>query len=120
LALCRHLYFVGNAQLLRKREAMEKSLANNAKIVITLGSELINVIGELSGVLPLAPGTDKNIAKRSVSMQYYPSSWKSIRAMRPSAFIWFHNRVPGRGDRSMTLRLSMLHGSATQAMRSPI
>ena len=46
-------YFVGNAQLLRKLEAVERSLTNNAKIVIPTGSELVNVIGELAGVLPL-------------------------------------------------------------------
>ncbi len=46
-------YFVGNAQLLRKLEALEKSLSQNAKIVIPAGSELVNVIGEMAGVLPL-------------------------------------------------------------------
>jgi len=46
-------YFIGNAQLLRKLEAVEKSLENNAKIVIPTGSELVNVIGEMAGVLPL-------------------------------------------------------------------
>jgi regulator of protease activity HflC (stomatin/prohibitin superfamily) len=46
-------YFVGNAQLLRKLEALEKSLSGNAKIVIPSGSELVNVIGEMAGVLPL-------------------------------------------------------------------
>jgi len=46
-------YFVGNAQLLRKLEAMEASLKDNAKIVIPEGSELVNVIGDLAGVLPL-------------------------------------------------------------------
>ena len=46
-------YFIGNAQLLRKLEATEKSLSDNAKIVIPTGSELVNVIGEMSGVLPL-------------------------------------------------------------------
>lgn len=46
-------YFVGNAQLLRKLEAMETSLENNAKIVIPTGSELVNVIGEMAGVVPL-------------------------------------------------------------------
>lgn len=46
-------YFVGNAQLLRKLEAVETSLSNNAKIVIPTGSELVNVIGEMAGVLPL-------------------------------------------------------------------
>jgi regulator of protease activity HflC (stomatin/prohibitin superfamily) len=46
-------YFIGNAQLLRKLEAMETSFQNNAKIVVPAGSELINVIGEMAGVLPL-------------------------------------------------------------------
>ena len=46
-------YFVGNAQLLRKLEALETSLGNNAKIVIPTGSELINIIGEMAGVIPI-------------------------------------------------------------------
>jgi regulator of protease activity HflC (stomatin/prohibitin superfamily) len=49
-------YFVGNAQLLRKLEAVEKSLRDNAKIVIPTGSELVNVVGEMAGVLPLKRG----------------------------------------------------------------
>jgi regulator of protease activity HflC (stomatin/prohibitin superfamily) len=32
-------YFIGNAQLLRKLEAMEKSLENNTKIVVPVGSD---------------------------------------------------------------------------------
>lgn len=47
-------YFVGNAQLLRKLEAMETSLQQNAKIVIPTGSELVNVMGEMAGVLPIS------------------------------------------------------------------
>jgi regulator of protease activity HflC (stomatin/prohibitin superfamily) len=46
-------YFVGNAQLLRKLEALETSLSQNAKIVVPTGTELVNVIGEMAGVLPL-------------------------------------------------------------------
>lgn len=46
-------YFIGNAQLLRKLETVEKSLRENSKIVIQGDSELVNVIGDLSGVLPL-------------------------------------------------------------------
>jgi regulator of protease activity HflC (stomatin/prohibitin superfamily) len=46
-------YFVGNAQLLRRLETVEKSLMNNAKIVVPSNAELINVIGELAGVLPV-------------------------------------------------------------------
>jgi regulator of protease activity HflC (stomatin/prohibitin superfamily) len=44
-------YFIGNAQLLRKLQAMETTLKNNAKIVLPSDSDLVNVIGEMSGVL---------------------------------------------------------------------
>jgi regulator of protease activity HflC (stomatin/prohibitin superfamily) len=46
-------YFVGNAQLLRKLEALEASLGNNAKIVVPAGTELVNIIGEMAGIVPL-------------------------------------------------------------------
>src|SRR3989304_4155082 len=46
-------YFIGNAQLLRKLQAMETALKNNSKIVLPSDSDLVNVIGEMSGVLPL-------------------------------------------------------------------
>ena len=46
-------YFVGNAQLLRKLEAMEKALSSNAKIIVPSDKELINVIGDMAGVIPL-------------------------------------------------------------------
>ncbi|MCW3807431.1 SPFH domain-containing protein [Plebeiibacterium marinum] len=46
-------YFIGNAQMLRKLEALEASLGNNAKIVIPTGSELVNIIGDMAGLLPL-------------------------------------------------------------------
>lgn len=46
-------YFVGNAQLLRKLEAVETSLSTNAKIVVPTGTELVNIIGEMAGVIPL-------------------------------------------------------------------
>jgi regulator of protease activity HflC (stomatin/prohibitin superfamily) len=47
-------FFVGNAQLLRKLEAMEAALKDNSKIVIPTGSELVNIIGEMAGILPLS------------------------------------------------------------------
>lgn len=47
------MYFKGNAQLLRKLQTTEVALKNNAKIVIPSDTELINVIGEMSGVLPV-------------------------------------------------------------------
>jgi regulator of protease activity HflC (stomatin/prohibitin superfamily) len=46
-------YFVGNAQMLRKLEMVEKSLQSNAKIVVPSNTELVNVIGEMAGVIPL-------------------------------------------------------------------
>src|SRR4030066_213002 len=46
-------YFVGNAQILRKLEAVEHSLKNNAKIVVPSNTQLVNVIGEMAGGLPL-------------------------------------------------------------------
>jgi regulator of protease activity HflC (stomatin/prohibitin superfamily) len=53
-------YFIGNAQMLRKLEAVEKALSMNAKVVVPGNAELINVIGELAGVVPLAPKTPVN------------------------------------------------------------
>ena len=46
-------YFVGNAQVLRKLEAVEHALSQNAKIVVPSNTELINVVGEMAGVLPV-------------------------------------------------------------------
>ncbi len=46
-------YFIGNAQLLRRLETVEKALMGNAKIVVPSGTQLVNVIGEMAGVLPL-------------------------------------------------------------------
>jgi len=56
-------YFVGNAQILRKLEAVEHSLQNNAKIVVPTGTELVNVIGEMAGVLPLKREQKEDIKK---------------------------------------------------------
>jgi regulator of protease activity HflC (stomatin/prohibitin superfamily) len=46
-------YFVGNAQLLKRLETMETSLKNNTKVVVPANSEIVNVIGDMAGVLPL-------------------------------------------------------------------
>jgi regulator of protease activity HflC (stomatin/prohibitin superfamily) len=43
-------YFVGNAQELRKLQAVEQSLGNNSKIVLPSGQSLINVIGNLAEI----------------------------------------------------------------------
>jgi regulator of protease activity HflC (stomatin/prohibitin superfamily) len=52
-------YFVGNAVVLRKLEAMEKALQYNTKIVLPEGKELVNVIGDLAGVPLALPRKDK-------------------------------------------------------------
>jgi regulator of protease activity HflC (stomatin/prohibitin superfamily) len=46
-------YFKGNAQILRKIQALEIALKENAKIVLPSNSELVNVIGEMAGIMPL-------------------------------------------------------------------
>jgi len=46
-------FFVGNAQLLRRIQAMETSLKDNSKIVVPMGSDLVNVMGEIGGIIPL-------------------------------------------------------------------
>jgi regulator of protease activity HflC (stomatin/prohibitin superfamily) len=46
-------YFIGNAQMLRKLEAMETALENNAKIIVPGGSDLVNVMSEMAGIIPL-------------------------------------------------------------------
>jgi regulator of protease activity HflC (stomatin/prohibitin superfamily) len=46
-------YFVGNAQMLRRIQAVETSLSSNAKIVLPTDKDLINVIGEMAGVVPV-------------------------------------------------------------------
>ncbi len=49
-------YFIGNAQVLRKLEAMERSLSQNTKVVVPGDSQLVNVIGDLAGITPITVG----------------------------------------------------------------
>ena len=46
-------FFVGNAQILRKLEAMELALKDNTKIIVPSDAELVNVIGEMAGITPI-------------------------------------------------------------------
>jgi len=46
-------YFVGNAQILRKLETVEKAFWQNTKIVVPSDGQLVNVIGNLAGVAPI-------------------------------------------------------------------
>jgi regulator of protease activity HflC (stomatin/prohibitin superfamily) len=56
-------YFVGNAQMLRKLEAVERALYQNSKIVVPADTQLVNVIGDLGGLVPMAGDTDKPSAR---------------------------------------------------------
>ncbi|MCU7795991.1 MAG: SPFH/Band 7/PHB domain protein [Candidatus Thiodiazotropha sp. (ex Myrtea spinifera)] len=46
-------YFVGNAQLLKRLETLSNALEENTTIVVPSNSDLVNVIGDLAGVLPI-------------------------------------------------------------------
>jgi regulator of protease activity HflC (stomatin/prohibitin superfamily) len=52
-------YFIGNAQILRRLETVEKAMQANAKIVVPTGTQLVNVVGDMAGILPL------NVAKET-------------------------------------------------------
>jgi regulator of protease activity HflC (stomatin/prohibitin superfamily) len=49
-------YFIGNAQLLRKLIMVETALSANTKIVIPANTDLVNIIGDMAGILPLTRG----------------------------------------------------------------
>ncbi len=46
-------YFVGNAQMLKQLETVQNSLQQNSKIIVPGNMELVNVIGDLAGVVPM-------------------------------------------------------------------
>ena len=47
------LYFIGNAQVLRKLETVEKAFWQNAKIIVPANGELVNIVGDLAGIAPV-------------------------------------------------------------------
>jgi regulator of protease activity HflC (stomatin/prohibitin superfamily) len=49
-------YFIGNAQLLRKLIMVETALSANTKIVVPANTDLVNIIGDMAGILPLTRG----------------------------------------------------------------
>jgi regulator of protease activity HflC (stomatin/prohibitin superfamily) len=55
-------YFIGNAQLLRKIQALETSLKDNSKIIVPTGSDLVNVLGEMAGIVPIRDKPDTKYA----------------------------------------------------------
>ena len=46
-------YFVGNAQILRRLQALETALQNNTKIIVPSDKDIVNVIGEMAGIVPI-------------------------------------------------------------------
>jgi len=50
-------HFVGNAQLLKRLETLSNALEENTTIVVPANSDLVNVIGDLAGVLPISKGS---------------------------------------------------------------
>src|SRR5713101_4600721 len=62
----RVVYFVGNAQLLRRLITVETALSTNAKIVVPSNTELVNIIGDMAGILP-SRSTATAKSQRSVS-----------------------------------------------------
>jgi regulator of protease activity HflC (stomatin/prohibitin superfamily) len=55
-------YFIGNAQVLRKIQALETSLKDNSKIVVPAGSDLVNVLGDMAGIIPIRDKPDTKYA----------------------------------------------------------
>jgi regulator of protease activity HflC (stomatin/prohibitin superfamily) len=47
-------FFVGNAQLLKRLITLENSLSANTKFVVPSNGELVNIIGDMAGILPLS------------------------------------------------------------------
>jgi len=50
-------YFVGNAQVLRKLQAVETALEDNTKVIVPADAELVNVVGDMAGILPVKKRT---------------------------------------------------------------
>ncbi len=71
-------YFVGNAQLLRRLITVETALATNAKIVVPMNTELVNIIGDMAGILPLGRVTQADRIRRNAP----PTTESSERAVK--------------------------------------
>ena len=53
-------YFVGNAQILKKLETLQSSLAHNTKIIVPNNQQLVNVISDLAGIVPITKDSKEN------------------------------------------------------------
>lgn len=58
-------FFVGNAQILRRLITVETALATNAKFVVPMNAELVNVIGDMAGIVPLGRGSTTEKSHRA-------------------------------------------------------
>jgi regulator of protease activity HflC (stomatin/prohibitin superfamily) len=62
-------YFVGNAQILKKLQAMESALKENTKVVVPGDSSLINVISDMAGLLPINIHDNKSVDSKKSGKQ---------------------------------------------------
>lgn len=58
-------YFVGNSQLLKRLETAQYALQNNAKIIVPAGQQLVNVIGDLAGIIPHNGKADRGMNQQT-------------------------------------------------------
>jgi regulator of protease activity HflC (stomatin/prohibitin superfamily) len=56
-------YFIGNAQMLRKLEAMETALQANTKIIVPKGADLVNVMSEMAGIVPMGKKQSNSVIR---------------------------------------------------------
>jgi regulator of protease activity HflC (stomatin/prohibitin superfamily) len=73
-------FFVGNAQLLKRLMTLENALSANTKFVVPSNGELVNIIGDMAGILPLTrlPVT----AKTSKPVSTTAAADSSVRSFR--------------------------------------
>lgn len=66
-------FFVGNAQLLRRLITLENSLSANTKFVLPSNAELVNIIGDMGGILPLGRPQETARSSRPLTVTADPS-----------------------------------------------
>ena len=52
-------FFIGNAQLLKRLDTVQNALEKNSKVIVSGNAELVNVISDLAGIVPLKGTTGK-------------------------------------------------------------
>lgn len=61
-------YFTGNAQILKKLETVQKALEENTKIIVPSNQDLVNVIGDMAGIVPIK----RELSKRESTISIKP------------------------------------------------